>query len=189
MTISANVKSLEQGGLHRLPRPEPTPGVAAEPPRRLSPYFDVKTDATGREYMEVGVSGIALLRLVLTNKGTAFTPDERVALGLDGLLPPRSTRSRSRSTACTAASSRARRRSRSTSISARCRSATRSSSTRCSSSTSHEMLPIVYTPTVGEAVQQFSGLYQSAARHLALPAQHLARRAGARRTTRWTTCA
>ena len=38
--------------------------------------------------MEVYLEGIALLRLVLSNKGTAFTEDERVALGLDGLLPP-----------------------------------------------------------------------------------------------------
>jgi malate dehydrogenase (oxaloacetate-decarboxylating) len=54
----------------------------------ISPYFDIKTDAEGQEYMEVYLEGIALLRLVLSNKGTAFTEDERVALGLDGLLPP-----------------------------------------------------------------------------------------------------
>jgi malate dehydrogenase (oxaloacetate-decarboxylating) len=54
----------------------------------ISPYFDIKTDADGHQYMEVYLEGIALLRLVLSNKGTAFTEDERVALGLDGLLPP-----------------------------------------------------------------------------------------------------
>ena len=54
----------------------------------ISPYFDIKKDAEGRDYMEVYLEGIALLRLVLSNKGTAFTEDERVALGLDGLLPP-----------------------------------------------------------------------------------------------------
>ena len=48
----------------------------------ISPYFDIKTDAEGQEYMEVYLEGIALLRLVLSNKGTAFTEDERVALGL-----------------------------------------------------------------------------------------------------------
>ena len=33
--------------------------------------------------------GIALLRDPLLNKGTAFTQVERLALGLEGLLPPR----------------------------------------------------------------------------------------------------
>src|SRR5438045_4550675 len=55
---------------------------------KVCDYFDIKHDEHGREYLEVYLDGIALLRLVLTNKGTAFTPDERVALGLDGLLPP-----------------------------------------------------------------------------------------------------
>ena len=55
---------------------------------KVCDYFDVKHDEHGREYLEVYLDGIALLRLTMTNKGTAFTPDERVALGLDGLLPP-----------------------------------------------------------------------------------------------------
>src|SRR5262245_62140189 len=54
---------------------------------RICSYFDIKRDADGREYMEVYLRGIALLRLVMTNKGTAFTPEERQSLGLDGLLP------------------------------------------------------------------------------------------------------
>jgi malate dehydrogenase (oxaloacetate-decarboxylating) len=34
------------------------------------------------------MDGAAILRFPLTNRGTAFTDSERVALGLDGLLPP-----------------------------------------------------------------------------------------------------
>jgi malate dehydrogenase (oxaloacetate-decarboxylating) len=69
----------------------------------ISPYFDIKTDAEGQEYMEVYLEGIALLRLVLSNKGTAFTEDERVALGLDGLLPPQVNTWSNRSSESTAA--------------------------------------------------------------------------------------
>ena len=58
---------------------------------RLSRYFELVRDASGREKMRVAVDGAALLRLALTNKGTSFPQDERVALGLDGLLPPRVT--------------------------------------------------------------------------------------------------
>src|SRR5260370_41815351 len=56
--------------------------------KRISRYFDITHDDHGREQMEVRLDGIALLRLTMTNKGTAFTEEERAALGLDGLLPP-----------------------------------------------------------------------------------------------------
>jgi len=44
--------------------------------------------ATGEEYIAVDTRGEALLRDPLTNKGTAFTEGERADLGLDGLVPP-----------------------------------------------------------------------------------------------------
>src|SRR4029453_4635196 len=43
---------------------------------------------TGEEYIAVDTRGEALLRDPLTNKGTAFTEAERADLGLDGLVPP-----------------------------------------------------------------------------------------------------
>ena len=43
---------------------------------------------TGEEYIAVDTRGDALLSDPLTNKGTAFTEGERADLGLDGLVPP-----------------------------------------------------------------------------------------------------
>ncbi|XXT16007.1 NAD-dependent malic enzyme [Sorangium sp. So ce429] len=129
---------------------------------RISKYFDVKRDVLGREYMEVYVDGIALLRLVMTNKGTAFTLDERVRLGLDGLLPPQVNTLEQQLARV---------------YGGFCREPTpiaryqylralqeRNEVLFYALLTRHlgEMLPIVYTPTVGEAVQQFNFLYQSA---------------------------
>ncbi len=42
---------------------------------------------TGEEYIAVDTRGEALLRDPLTNKGTAFTEGERADLGFDGLVP------------------------------------------------------------------------------------------------------
>jgi len=128
---------------------------------RISPYFDIKKDSQGNEYMEVYLEGIALLRLVLSNKGTSFTMEERVELGLDGLLPPqvntleqqvdrvykgylrvsdplgkyqylRAVQERSEILFYALLSAHL-----------------------------EEMLPIVYTPTVGQAVQEYSYIYQN----------------------------
>ncbi len=129
---------------------------------RLSRLFELVRDSAGRPRLRVHTDGAALLRLALTNKGTAFPIDERVTLGIDGLLPPRVT---------TLGDQLAR---------------TYASFSRESSPIAkytylrglqerneilfyallaehlEEMLPIVYTPTVGEAVQKFHSIYQSA---------------------------
>ena len=127
----------------------------------ISPYFDIKKDAEGRDYMEVYLEGIALLRLVLSNKGTAFTEDERVALGLDGLLPPqvntleqqveRVYRGFLREPDPIAKYQYLR------------ALQERAETLFYALLEQHleEMMPIIYTPTVGQAVQQFSHLYQN----------------------------
>ena len=55
----------------------------------MKPAFSIRRDPDGEDYIEVRVKGQALHRHPLLNKGTAFPHDERVALGLSGFLPPR----------------------------------------------------------------------------------------------------
>jgi malate dehydrogenase (oxaloacetate-decarboxylating) len=52
----------------------------------MEPYR-LKQDENGRPYVEVPYRGQRLLRHPMFNKGTGFTREERAALGLEGLLP------------------------------------------------------------------------------------------------------
>lgn len=54
----------------------------------LSRFYDVRRDEHGERFIEPYVDGFQLLRLPLMNKGTAFTAAERARWGLEGLLPP-----------------------------------------------------------------------------------------------------
>lgn len=131
------------------------------PRKRVSRLFDLKEDERGRKYMEVYLDGIALLRLVLSNKGTAFSYEERVALRLDGLLPPQFNTLEQQIARVYEGFVQA-----PTDID-------KYQYLRAVQERQEilfyallekhldEMLPIVYTPTVGAAVQQFSALYQN----------------------------
>ncbi len=126
---------------------------------RLSDYFDYKVDEDGKTYVEVSLRGVMLLRLTETNKGTAFTEKERVDLGLEGFLPPQIV-----------------------DIQLQIDRIYRNFSRQPDDISKYlflralqersevlfyalleqnlvEMVPIVYTPTIGLAVQQFSNLY------------------------------
>ena len=127
---------------------------------RLSRYFDIVSDGAGSDRMEVAIDGIALLRLVLANKGTAFTREERVELGLDGLLPPQVNTLEQQI-------ERAHRGYLAEATPIAKYQFLRSLQERQEilfyallERHLEEMLPIVYTPTVGDAVMQFSALYQ-----------------------------
>jgi malate dehydrogenase (oxaloacetate-decarboxylating) len=131
------------------------------PRKRVSRLFDLKEDEHGRKYMEVYMDGITLLRLVLTNKGTAFSYEERVALRLDGLLPPQFNTLEQQIDRVYQGFVQA-----PTDIDKY--QYLRAVQERQEilfyallEKHLEEMLPIVYTPTVGAAVQQFSALYQN----------------------------
>lgn len=129
---------------------------------RLSPQFDLVRDAHGNPALEVTARGGEVLRDPLVNKGTAFTKEERRALGLDGLLPPvvepiEKQLERAYNAFHREASPLAKHR------------FLRALQDRQEvlyyallSRHLHEMLPIVYTPTVGEGVQWFHQIYEDA---------------------------
>ena len=128
---------------------------------RLSPYFAYKRDSDGNGYLEVYLRGSALLRLAATNKGTAFTPRERRELGLEGVLPPQ---------VCDLPQQVARlyrgfcRQPDDIAKYQYLRAVQERSEVRFYALLQQhlqEMMPIVYTPTVGKAVQQYSDLYQA----------------------------
>jgi malate dehydrogenase (oxaloacetate-decarboxylating) len=128
---------------------------------RISPYFDIKKDSKGHEYMEVYLEGIALLRLVLSNKGTSFTQDERVELGLDGLLPPQVNTLEQQVDRVYRGYLRV---PDPLGKYQYLRAVQERSEILFYALLEHhleEMLPIVYTPTVGQAVQEYSYLYQN----------------------------
>jgi malate dehydrogenase (oxaloacetate-decarboxylating) len=111
--------------------------------------------------MEVYLEGIALLRLVLSNKGLAYTQEEREALGLDGLLPPQyNTLEQQVSRVYRGFQREADPLSKYQYL----RALQERQEILFYALLEHhleEMLPIVYTPTVGQAVQQYSHLYQN----------------------------
>ena len=144
---------------HAEPVSDPILSHAAGRP--TSRHFDCRRDQQGHEFVEAYVDGMALLRLVLVNKGTAFSDEERRSLYLDGLLPPRVNTLEQqvervyelyRKAATPLDKYQFLR-----SLQERTEILFYALLTRHLA----EMLPIVYTPTVGEAVKKFSALYQS----------------------------
>ena len=123
--------------------------------------FSIKIDpATGQRYMAVAQKGRALLLNPFTNKGTAFTRREREELDLDGLVPP---------AACTIQQQLDR-----TYESFQAKTSAIEKFIYLSSLQDRnetlfyrlvfehidEMMPIVYTPVVGEACQNYSHIYR-----------------------------
>jgi malate dehydrogenase (oxaloacetate-decarboxylating) len=115
---------------------------------------------TGEEYIAVDTRGEPLLRDPFTNKGTAFTEGERADLGLDGLVPP---------AVCTMDEQLARAyenyRIKPTPLEryihlAALQDRNETLFFRLLHDHIDEMMPVVYTPVVGEACQQFSHIFR-----------------------------
>ena len=141
---------------------------------KLSDYFDYRVDSENNRYMEVSINGMLLLRLPAANKGTAFTLQERINLGLDGLLPPLVTGIEQQIERLYSSYQKL-----PDDISKyQFLRAIQERSVvlffALLESHLEEMVPIVYTPTIGLAVQQFSTLYRTA-RGLTLSVQNIDR--------------
>jgi malic enzyme len=115
---------------------------------------------TGEEYIAVDTRGESLLRDPFTNKSTAFTALERDDLGLDGLMPPAVSTmdqqlARVYENYCVKQTPLERY---IHLVSLRDRNETLFY--RLVHDHIDEMMPIVYTPVVGEACQQFSHIFR-----------------------------
>ncbi len=126
----------------------------------VSRFYDVKRDANGERYLEVNVTGFTLLRLPLMNKSTAFTLEERRFLGLEGLLPPHVNTLEEQK-------QRAYQRVKAYDAPIEKHIYLRNLQDRNEvlffallEDHVEEMLPLLYTPTVGEAVRLFSHIYR-----------------------------
>ena len=51
-------------------------------------HYERRIDDNGNAYLETDLPGQTLMRLPLLNKGTAFSPEERREFGLLGTFPP-----------------------------------------------------------------------------------------------------
>ena len=129
---------------------------------KISDYFDYQLDANGNPFLEVFIRGNLLLRLPSTNKGTAFSAAERVELELDGFLPPQVTCLQLQVERQYA------------NYQKMPNDILKYQFLRSLQERSEvlfyalleqhldEMAPIIYTPTIGQAVQQFSALFTTA---------------------------
>jgi len=127
----------------------------------LGSLFAIRHDSvTGEQYLETALSGQALLEQPMLNKGSAFTEVERREFGLLGLLPMSVTSAETQ-----LARIYGNYKSKTTDLeryihlmSLQDRNET--AFYRLVSEHLPEMMPIIYTPVVGEACQNYSKIYR-----------------------------
>ncbi|WP_286265164.1 NAD-dependent malic enzyme [Thalassotalea atypica] len=116
---------------------------------------------TQKRPLYIPYAGPSLIEAPLLNKGSAFTKDERVAFNLTGLLPPRFETIEEQVDRCYRQYS-----SFNTNLNKHIylRAIQDNNETlyyKLVQEHLEEMMPIIYTPTVGDACEQFSDIYRS----------------------------
>ncbi len=123
--------------------------------------FNIKVDpATGQRYMAVGQKGRDLQLNPFTNKGTAFTPRERDELGLHGLVPPSASTIQQQMQRTYGAFQQKGSNLEKFIYLTALQDRNETLFFRLVLEHIDEMMPIVYTPVVGEACQKFSHIYR-----------------------------
>jgi len=128
---------------------------------KISRHFEYRLDENGKGYLAVKLRGMALLRMNATNKGTAFTDDERKALGLEGLLPSAVMTLEDQVTRAYQGFQRLDDDLDKYQYLRNMQDRNEVVFYALLERHLEEMMPIVYTPTVGKAVQMFSHIYQT----------------------------
>lgn len=114
----------------------------------------------GPPSLEIRARGIAVLDDPMLNRGTAFTMDERDHLGLRGLLPPSVETIEQQVDRCYEQFNSKRSDVEKWVFLSQLHDSNEVLFYRLVGEHVHEMLPIVYTPTVGTAIQEFSHLFR-----------------------------
>ena len=123
--------------------------------------FDLDT-STRDVVLRLGVRGRLILMHPMANRGTAFTLEERQRLGLSGLLPSRVTTIEEQLRRTYAQFSRSPSPLAKFILMTQLRNRNEVLFYRLLSEHLEEMLPIIYTPTIGEAIERFSHEYTGA---------------------------
>src|SRR5262245_41982410 len=124
--------------------------------------YAMMQDVEGNAHLGVPLRGVALLRHPLYTKGSAFTPEERSALGLEGLLPQAVSTMEQQARRAYANIARKTDALEKYIGLAALQDRNEHLFYRVLVDHVEELMPIVYTPTVGRACQEFSHIFRRA---------------------------
>src|SRR5690606_27604280 len=135
--------------------------IAASPPGTLETRLSAETDSRARpRTVKIAARGLDLIRNPMLNKGTAFSAEERQRFGLDGLLPVRTKNIAQQAERIYAQLQAQPDDLQKYVLLGALQNRNVHLFHRVLGDHLEELMPIVYTPTVGTATQRFSRVFQ-----------------------------